>query len=324
MLNSDLEPAWQVLEKYHTEFLAEIRKLYAIKHDRNKAYEHLANLYRYLKEITPSVYVMSEKYKIYNSMLNLLLKAEEEIFGDQIIDVYPDFKYDKRHRLDHKLDHYSSSEELLDELVYSTRKKLVTSWGKISDLNTLNLGNKCRTASGILYRNAKSMGIDVKRIIIHPGYSEKSYLYNGDGFHYFNLVTIDGKEYIVDCSYAQFFYRGRNNLERLGIVDLSGCYPGVYMLQNEQRESVATAILKRGWCEATEENMKAYLDGFTLMYRNGLYYENLGEAIYEVDYTIDQYMNFLYGDDNQVKHEGREFLGYQRKQLNNPSFVFKK
>lgn len=324
MFEEICDPTWHILNQSHAGFVNEVKKLYSFKHDKKQAYDQLTNLYRYLKEITPSIYMDGENYRIYSAMTSLILKAEEAIFGDQIIDIYPDFTYDKRHRLDHNLEHYSSVEQLLDELVYSTRKKLVTSWGKIHDLDTLNLSNKCRLASNILYKRAKSLGLDVRKVIIHPGYSEKSYLYNGDGFHYFNIITIDGKEYMIDCSYAQFFYRGRNNLERLGITDLSGCYPGVYMLQDEERKKVAELLLRRGWCEVNDDTMRHYLDGFTLMYRNGLYYENIGVADYQVDYTIDQYMNFLYGDDDQVKHEGKEFLGYQKKQLKDPSFIFKK
>ncbi len=94
------------------------------------------------------------------------------------------------------------------------------------------------------------------------------------------------------------------------------------MLKDLEREKVARTILKKGWIKLTEENLKHYLDGFTLYYRNGLYYENLGVADYKVDYNIDTYINFLFGDDSQIKHESRRFLGYQYSPLKNRNFKF--
>lgn len=58
------------------------------------------------------------------------------------------------------------------------------------------------------------------------------------------------------------------------------------------------------------------------MYRNGLYYENLEETVYIVDYNIDTYYNFLFGDDSQLKCEGRKYLGFQVQPLKNSYFNF--
>lgn len=323
IFNEICDPIYSELNKKHSGFVNEVQKLYRID-DKTLANEQLTMLYSYLKEITPHVLKEDDGFKIYSAMTNLILKAEEDVFGSQIIDINPNFIYNPLHKLDHNLDHYSSPEELLDELVYSTRKRLVRSWGIINDLDTMNLGDKCRLASSTFYKKAKSLGLDVKRIILHPGYSKDDKLYDGNGFHYFNLIRIEEELYLVDCSYAQFFYRGKNDLERLGLYNFSGCYPGIYMIQSEERRKVAEKILRCGWIEATEDNIKDYLDGFTLMYRNGLYYEDKGIADYEVDYSYDDYMNFLYGDDNQVKHEGKEFLGFQKRLLQDPRFIFKK
>ena len=323
MADSIYRPKFVHLEHYYGQFFDEIQSLYKMRNDREAALAKLTNLYRYLKEITPDVYSEDEEeYKTYAAMINLILDAEERIFNNQITEYQPLFTYDRKHILDYELDHYSSPSHILDELVYATRKKLVSSWGRVKDLKALNLTNRCKLASKLTAKNAQTMGLKIQTIVIHPAYSEKSYIYHGSGYHYFNLITIEGKDYIVDCSYSQFFYLGRNNIERLGIVDLSGCFPGVYMLMSELGRKVSKEILEKGYIEATEENLKAYLDGFTLMYRNGLYYERLGEARYVADYTIDQYMNFLFGDDDQVQHEGEECLGYQRTPLENPHFKF--
>ncbi len=141
-------------------------------------------------------------------------------------------------------------------------------------------------------------------------------------YHYIVLIERDNKTYIVDCTYSQFFSRYGNEIERLGNYCYIGCFPGIYMIKDKERERVARTILKRGWIELTEENGKHYFDGFALSYRNGLFYENLGVADYSTPYTIEDYHNFLFGDDSQLKREGRKYLGYQMEQLKKSDFKF--
>jgi hypothetical protein len=149
-------------------------------------------------------------------------------------------------------------------------------------------------------------------------------LYNGAGYHYFNIVTISDKKYLVDCTYKQFFKTDKASLERLGIPLFCPPYPGTFMLLDEKRKEVAKTILKQGWIEATDENLKCYFDGFTISFRNGLYYENLGKISYDTDYTVEDYIRFIKGSDSQLKHENEECLGFQRKPLEDYTLKFKK
>ena len=135
---------------------------------------------------------------------------------------------------------------------------------------------------------------------------------------------INDKEYIVDCTYRQFFRLENNNIDRLGVIGLCGCDPGVFMMQNRERKNVALAILKNGWVRCTEDNFKHYLDGFTLSFRNGLYYDWLGKVDYSVGYSASDYLEFLNEDDFITNYEPLEGLGEQEEPLKNRSLRFRK
>ena len=96
------------------------------------------------------------------------------------------------------------------------------------------------------------------------------------------------------------------------------------MLLTEERKKFAERLLRDGYVEATDTNLKMYFDGFALSYRNGLYYEDKGEINYETIYTKDDYINFINGFDSQVNHENIEFLGRQQKILKNSNMNFNK
>ena len=86
---------------------------------------------------------------------------------------------------------------------------------------------------------------------------------------------------------------------------------------------MALSILKSGWIRATDENFKHYLDGFTLSFRNGLYYEWLGQVDYSVGYTASDYLEFLNGDDLMTNYEPEDGLGKQEGTLTNKKLRFR-
>ena len=92
----------------------------------------------------------------------------------------------------------------------------------------------------------------------------------------------------------------------------------------KKRLLVAKKILKDGWIELTDDNLKSYLDGFTLFYRNGLYYEKKTNSSYETSYTSKDYNNLITGYDSQVDHEDIETLGFQQRPLQNPHLDFQR
>lgn len=213
-------------------------------------------------------------------------------------------------------------EALLDYLVYCGRRK-ISPKKDINNYDSYNVEGKCGVGSIGVDNIARTFGLNDKVMRIDPGFDKSSNLLNGNGFHYFNIIEHNGRYFLVDVSYKQFFIKWDCSLERLGVPYLFPPDAGVFMMMDEKRRDLANRLLKRGWVELTKETLKLYLDGFGLSYRNGLYYEEKGDLDFSIDYTSEDYKNFLRKFDNQVKHEGKKVLGYQRVPLKNPEMKFK-
>lgn len=213
------------------------------------------------------------------------------------------------------LGHNPSCEEILDYIVNSAKETIAKR--RNEDVMSCSFINYCCDASIHMEEICVKLGIDYKYIDLEPGFSKDYKLFDGNGYHYFIIAKINGKEYLLDPTYRQFFTKSYNILERIGVVYTSGCQSGRFMLMYEERLNVAKTLLKRGWIELTDNVIKAYFDGFTISYRNGLYYEETQDYSYTTNYTADDYRNFLAGLDNQINHEGANVLGYQLKPCTN-------
>ena len=194
---------------------------------------------------------------------------------------------------------------------------------RINSLRRLPLTNECKNTSYLISDICRALNIPNQVIKIPAAFNDEINLYNGSGYHYFVIARIDNQEFLIDCTYRQFFRADANNLHRMGIVGFCGCDPGIYMMLNKNRKNVALAILKNGWIKCTEENFKHYLDGFTLSFRNGLYYDWIGKVDYSVGYTADDYVEFLTGEDYITNYEPVEGLGEQETPLKNTHLKFR-
>ncbi len=211
--------------------------------------------------------------------------------------------------------------EFVTYLVYLGRKYLIDKYKTATykpTIQELDLTNNCLIASEYIKRVCDKYGVKSQIIKIYPGFSKNDELYNKCGYHCFNIMKYQGKRYLVDLTYSQFFYEHRNNLERIGVVDIFESDPGIFMTMDEKSKNIALKILQDGFIELDEEVLKRYLDAFTISFRNGLYYESTGDFSFETQYTFENYINFLVGNDNQVNYEGKENLGYQKRPLRNP------
>ena len=94
------------------------------------------------------------------------------------------------------------------------------------------------------------------------------------------------------------------------------------MLMDKDRLKLSKDILEQGYVLLDDKNLKNYLDGFTISYRNGLYYEIMDDFSYTTKYTAEDYRIFLRHEDNQVNHECHQVLGYQERLLKNPRMKF--
>lgn len=285
--------------------------------------------YKMLKHI--SVEICNDKTNMaYESLRDRLLDCEDKISDKFIIDSNPNFdildrKYMNKQPSDFK---HRSLEEQIKYIVWFVRSRLLEHHSDIEntkqDFNKLHLTNDCKLAANIVGLLCMQLNISCKIIKIAPAFTDEYKLYNGNGFHYFCLIKDEDrdKDYIIDCTYRQFFTLDSNSLERLGVMGLDGCNPGIYMLQNMSRFNTARELLLNGYIEANDDNFKNYLDGFTLSFRNGLYYEWLGRVDYEVPYTIPQYLRFLNGEELLFDYEPIEFLGEQERPLKDNNLNF--
>ncbi len=287
-----------------------------------KVYDKLNDFFHYIKLITPDFCETEEKAELLRNIAEEKKWISVKFSDNSIIDELPIFT-PELHSPNFQKINPETPNEILDEIVYWTRFMLTRENHKVENLSNLHLINRCEEASRYIHQLAYFYQLKAQIVKIPAGFSQEELLYDEDTeFHYFVLIEIDNKTYILDCTYSQFFSWYRNEIERLGNYTYLGCFSGIYMLKDKEREKTARTILKRGWIELNDETIKHYLDGFALSYRNGLFYENIGVADYHTPYNTEDYHNFLFGDDSQIKREGKEFLGVQMKTLKNRDFKF--
>lgn len=271
---------------------------------------NMIEIYEFIKGICPYFFVNGKIDSSYQFLINELILCESLLRKFPLTNIKLDSNFD----LDDSFDTCSSVKEILDKIVYIARKFIVDS-NSYCNINDIDLTNNCKIVSTFINNLCNSLGIKSRLVKISPGFSEEANLLDGHGYHYFVIVTINNKEYLIDCTYSQFFNLSQNILQRIGIVGLVSCNPGTFMIMNNSRMQLAYQLLQNGWIEFNQENIKNYFDGFALSYRNGLYYEQNKDNKYTTNYTYIDYLNFINGQDNQINHESIETLGIQKRPL---------
>lgn len=304
-----------IMNKYDDKLEDYFRQI-KVSSDYNALVSLMSDVYKTIKEAGLELYDCASFDFFYGVLKATVLKCEREVEDKFIIESNPSFNFVDDRFIDSDIFNLED-EDLLDYLVWFVRTRLYeknrTAFNRDIDINELSFMNDCSFASNIIKMMCSRLGVNCRLVKIEPAYTDKVLLYDGNGFHFFCLVDLFDKQYIVDTTYRQFFKLNNNVIERLGVYGLNGCAPGVYMLENESRKNTAINLLKRGWIEADSENLKNYLDGFTLSFRNGLYYEGQENKDFTVSYSCDDYYDFLNGFDSQVNYEDLECLGEQRK-----------
>ena len=264
-------------------------------------------LYRYVRSIQNDYFKDGNLSNNFNYISRYLKKAEEELSKEFIMESSPEFNQKFN----------SDEEEKIRYIIYNVRSKLL---GENIDAP---LTDMCVYSSNLLSRCTNKLDINSRMVVIYPGFTtDHSLLHFGCGYHSFNIVTINDKKYIVDLTYRQFFLSDKSSLERIGVCSLFNTLPGKFMTLNESRMETASKILKDGYIEMTDENMKNYFDGFALSFRNATYYDETDDFSFTTLYSPYDYMRFIDREDSQLNHEGIERLGYQKKILRNPNIRF--
>ncbi len=176
---------------------------------------------------------------------------------------------------------------ILDDLVYNVRKKI----GKDKDGNLINTEQKCGIASNYFNKLAKNSNIKADILTTCGTFELFDYdMHNRS--HAFNLVLIDGKKYIVDCTFSQFtklFYMSSYVIKLPMFINAE---PAYFLNQTKQGKKLLEEILKYGYFEVNKENLKLYLDSFVLSERNAFYYFN-GGNMYDTEIDSSYYFDIL-------------------------------
>lgn len=267
----------------------------------------------------------------YELFWHRIRECEKEMPYRYIIDTKPIFEVSNLYskNFTRSLDKFSSHEEILNYIVSLTRNYLYHEnmysekqilFDKVS-LDSIDLCGSCHDSASFTEVVCNILKIKSEKILIEPAFDETLDVLDY-GYHSINIIYLDDKKYIVDCTYRQFFDINGSLLEKLGVYGLAGCLPGIYMLQNDSRKQTAVNLLEKGWIPMDSVNAKNYFDGFALFYRNGIYYDQKGIVDYQTDYTIEDYENFITKKDNQGNHEPIEGLGRQLDSIRNKKLKF--
>lgn len=304
----------QEIKKYYT-YMQKLR-------NTDSKIKNIEQLYYYVKHISSELYSKDENFeKNYFAITSLVLKCERLLSNEYVIDINSNYNPDNNLFVCEK-----NPEDILIYITNNARNFICSKANHQLNLSLdkINMVGQCLPVSNYIESLCKKIGIKSKKISLLPGFTKTPILCNGLKQHYAVIVQIEEKEYLIDCTYAQFFQLNRCILERLGIPKLSGCLCGAFMIMNDSRRKVADKILKDGWIRLDNITLKNYMDGFALSYRNGLYYEQTNDFSYEINYSSHNYKKFLDGEDSQLNHESEFVLDFQKKPLENPSLIFKK
>jgi len=295
------------LKQHLAYFKEEYKKIKSAK-DIEVANQEMTKLYKFIKDVTPEYMDGEILFENYQFLIEALFTCENAMPECFITCAKPEFVLGS---IEDNFPKSDKIEIILDWIVYEIRKYYVLK-NKRKEISSIDLSDECRTASLKVKSLCDRLGLKSDIIKIYPGFEESAWLYGGNGYHCANIIYNGNERYLIDCTYSQFFINTYNNLERIGIIDVSGCRAGIFMTLNEERMNLAELLLKKGWFKITDARFKDYFDGFALSYRNGLYYQSTNDYSYTTNYTAHDYDNFIKGIDSQVKHEDIESLGFQR------------
>ncbi len=317
------------LEEYLIKCIKQIEKISnnICYNDKSmKAMNSINTMYRYLKEVSNKFYnkETNSMNELYGNLLWVSINCKNRISDElYIIPTKDIYKFQKNFPYENNMNNFEET-KILDYIIHETYDIYQRYRGFYpQNFETYDLTNSCYIISKIVQKLCNEHHIKCKTIKIDAGFSSKYQLFDGYGFHYFNIAELNSNQYIVDCTYKQFFLANENMIECLGIPFFTPPLAGCFMMMDEERCKVAKEILKSGYTLITPASLKHYLDGFTLSFRNGLYYEETINATYTTSYTYNQYLEFLYTDASLLDYENIELLGYQKRPLKNSKFIFK-
>lgn len=296
-------------------FLEECKKTIANnKQNKETIQRKLEEMYRHLRAFAPLFYDKQCNYfdSYYDMLIDILVFTEKMFVPENLFTIpsEPTFTYKKRVINKPRT---NNVEKILDWLVYKARQNYANLSVLYKDtmVQYSSFEGECNYMSTMINTICEDYNIPCKIVRINPGFEKDAHLYKDCKFHDICIITLNGEDYIIDCTYRQFFMIKNCSLERIGVPFISGTTAGAFMTLNSDRLDLAQILLKRGWIKLTPENIKNYFDGFALSFRNGHYYDETKDYSYTTLYTSQNYLDFIEGTDSQLKHESQLVLSFQ-------------
>lgn len=254
--------------------------------DINKKYEYLIQEGASVKDLI----------KLLDSSIAELWHAVAKINYEQKNMFYSNVMDDENRLLyldyltDNKRVSANDTELLLDHIVYLTRQRICLYDGVcVRNGAFLDTRRKCRIASGFTKRMTDAEeNIDNSIILLSTAFGLKYY------DHAFNYVKLDDKYYVIDCTYSQFLPLFFSSLDTILVTEICNACPGYFMTTSKKKYALLEQLLNRGWFEATDENLKIYLDSFVLAQRNGKFYLNNNISMTNTEFSGNDYKKMLH------------------------------
>ena len=222
--------------------------------------------------------------------LQLELFEIEELLGKEYLPINTIPAYNEN-----EMNIPNNAETIIEYIVYKTRKRL----SEHHNLETDSLEKECPQSSFYVEDICSKLDLET----IHIGLNQNL---RPGMFHHFTIVRIrlsdnTYKNYLVDCTYRQFFTKAKSNPRRIGVMrgPAKGCSIGSYMMLTDRRKEIAKAILTNGYIELTPDVFKEYFDAIIYSGRdkeyysqNGLDYMNHNDII--PSYSVEDYLQALF------------------------------
>ena len=269
--------------------------------------DDLRILYSKVKEFSHLFYSDGVINSYYNSVVRIINKCEQ-LFNDMYL-------YDTSFSLkDLCINSCSNEREILEYIVNETRKFLLSFKNDFSDHIKVDFSNYCVIASKKVKEICDGLGIECYILEIYPGFDMAKMLFDGFGFHFLNVIKFDEKYYLFDVTYGQFFKSKDCNLGRIGLMNYFTPKVGAFIDKDNVPYFIKN-LIKDGYVLLDDSIFKSYMDMFAVSFRNGLYYDKTKDFSFTTSYSVADYVNFLNGRDSQIRHEGEEVLGFQKRPL---------
>ncbi|MBO4245638.1 MAG: hypothetical protein J5892_02735 [Bacilli bacterium] len=196
-------------------------------------------IHQLIKESAPIFYKDRSFCVYYKKLLDLVVECESVYSAGNYPydgDIFSFYDRSDLKNVDNLLDYIATKirKNLIEDYRIYIRKQYKVDNPYLT-IDKVDVTNMCKRVSREVQEECEKLGVKCKRIRIEPGFSKDVSLYGGCGYHYFNVITFRGREYLMDLTYSQFFCNNSTNmLSRLGVPILVPCNPGIYMLMDEK------------------------------------------------------------------------------------------